>query len=239
MAGVACYSVTHNGLSPLGPLRPLALNQTTPPVGPFNTASDIVFNPSSTALFIVIKGTPTASGTIYPYPISSGVVSTIPVVSKPEGLLIDFTISFLNSDDKAVIADPAYGASIVTISNNYDVIVDKTIVVTNQSAICWSTYSSRFNTIFLMDAGLPTITFVDPVSGAVEGVVELEAAGAGALDAAVDRSWLYVLRGTNVVSVVSLEGLTHEKKPEVIQSLDLSALGTRQGWSGMAVYPSS
>jgi hypothetical protein len=38
--------------------------------------------------------------------------------------------------------------------------------------------------------------------------------------------------------VLSEMGLTHGKLPTEIQSLDLSVLGSRQGFQGMAIYPS-
>lgn len=147
-------------------------------------------------------------------------------------------MSFLGSDSQAVVADPAYGASLVAISPSYEVTVDKAVVVANQGAICWSTYSSRFNTVFLMDAGKPNITLVDPGTGAIKGVTQLNVDGKGSLDAAVDRSFLYVLRGSSTVTVLGLKGLNNGKVASDIQNLDLSALGSRQGWTGMGIYPS-
>jgi hypothetical protein len=240
VAGVTCFSTDHaKGLSPQGGLRPIALGQTTPPVGPPGTVSDIVFNPSETALFVSIKGAPPTPGSIYVYPVVHGAVSATPVISKPATLLVDFSLNFLGSDDKAVITDPAYGASLVDISPSYTVTVSKQIVVANEKAICWATYSDRFNSIALLDGGSPDVTLVSPETGAITGVVALDAANAGALDSALDRTFMYILRGGSAVTVLSDMGLTHGKVPTELQSLDLSALGSRQGFQGMAIYPSS
>jgi hypothetical protein len=240
VAGVTCFSVDHaKGLSPQGGLRPIALGQTTPPVGPPGTASDIVFNPSETALFVSIKGAPPTPGSIYVYPVVNGYVSTTPVVSNPATLLVDFSLNFLASDSKAVITDPAYGASLVDISSSYYVTVSKKIVVTNEKAICWAVFSERFNSIALLDGGSPNVTLVDPASGAITGVVALDAAGTGALDSKLDRTFLYILRGAPEVTVLGDMGLTHGKVPTELQSLDLSALGSRQGFQGLSIYPSS
>jgi len=240
VAGVTCFSTDHaKGLTPQGGLRPIALGQTTPPVGPPGTASDIVFNPSGTALFVTIKGAPPTPGSIYVYPVIQGAVSTTPVVSKPATLLVDFSLNFLGSDDSAVVVDPTYGASLIDISPSYAVTVSKQIVVAGEAAICWSAFSDRFNSIALLDAGKPTVTLVSPASGDITGVVALDAANKGAFDSKNDRTFLYILRGGPAVTVLGDMGLSHGKLPTVLQTLDLSALGSRQGFQGMAIYPSS
>lgn len=50
--GVQCFTVSDcDGLKPQGNLRPLPVfHQTSPPTGPPNTVSNILFNPSETAL---------------------------------------------------------------------------------------------------------------------------------------------------------------------------------------------
>ncbi|KAE9374242.1 hypothetical protein N431DRAFT_404788 [Stipitochalara longipes BDJ] len=240
VAGVTCFSVDHaKGLTAQGGLRPIALGQTTPPVGPPGTVSDIVFNPSETALFVSIKGAPPTPGSIYVYPAINGYVSTTPIVSKPATLLVDFSLNFLGTDSRAVITDPAYGASLVDISSTYTVTVSKQIVVTGEKAICWSTYSSRFNSIALLDGGASNVTFVDPASGAITGVAVLDHAGTGALDSKLDRTFMYILRGAPAITVLGDMGLTHGKTPTVLQSFDLTSLGSRQGFQGMAIYPAS
>ena len=58
-SGVSCFKTDHaQGLASIGKLRPFpqGLHQSTPPTGPPLTTSDIDFNPSSTALFVTIKG---------------------------------------------------------------------------------------------------------------------------------------------------------------------------------------
>ncbi|KAH6714828.1 hypothetical protein DL95DRAFT_310985 [Leptodontidium sp. 2 PMI_412] len=240
VAGVSCFSVDHSkGLKPQGGLRSIAIGQTTPPVGPPGTVSDIVFNPSETALFVSIKGAPPTPGSIYVYPVIDGYVSTTPVVSKPATLLVDFSLNFLGSDNKAVITDPAYGASLVDISSKFYVTVSKQIVVAGEKAICWAAYSDRFNSIVLLDGGSSNVTLVDPKSGDITGVAVLDTAGKGALDAKLDRTFMYILRGAPFVTVLSDMGLTHGKTPTELQSFDLSSLGNRAGFQGMAIYPAN
>ncbi len=60
----------------MGDFKPIAgLNQASPPVGPPSTVSDIVFNPSSTALFVTVKGDGTNPGSVYAYPVAGGEVT--------------------------------------------------------------------------------------------------------------------------------------------------------------------
>jgi len=198
-----------------------------------------VFNPSETALFVSIKGAPPTPGSIYVYPVVDGWVSTTPVISNPATLLVDFSLNFLGTDDKAVVTDPAYGASLVDISSSYDVTVSKKIVIPTEVAICWSAFSPRFNSVVLLDGGSPSVTIVNPDSGAITATVALDAKNAGAFDSKFDRTFLYILRGGSAVSVLDNTGLTHGNVPTEVQSLDLSSLGSRQGYQGLSIYPSS
>lgn len=238
MAGVACYSVSkRRGLEALGGLRPIALNQTTPPVGPPGTVSDLVFNPSSSALIATIKGSPTAPGSIYAYPVSrSCEVSTKPVVSQPSSLLLDFSISFLGCDSRAVITDPAYGASIVDISKNLEFTVSKKVEIAGQKATCWSVYNPKSNAIYVFDGGVSNITTIDATTGAITGVVPQSDAGKGSLDAALSNGYLYVLKGAPQVSVADTKESKDGKHGKEVQVLDLTSFGARQGWTGLAIY---
>lgn len=242
-AGVACFKTDHaKGLTPVGGLRRINNNESTPPIGPPNTVSDIVFNPSETALFVTVKGDGTDPGYIYVYPVlPDGKVSNWPIVSRPAGLLVDFSLNFLGNDWSAVISDPAYGVSLVDISPDFKVTVRDHIAIANQSAICWTAYAPRFDSVYAIDAGgaNPTITVLEPSSGAVKYTIHGDAAEGGFLDSKVDRTWLYSLRGDPAVSVTSLSGSNSGKAPEIVQTLNLTSLGSRQGWQGLAIYPNS
>lgn len=241
IAGVTCFSTDHaKGLTPVGGLRPIALGQTTPPVGPPNTASDILFNPSESAVFVTIKGSPTVPGFIYVYPVTpSGLISTTPIVSSPSALRIDFALVFLGTDSRAAIADPAFGGAILSIAHDYTVTVLKQITVPGQSAICWVEYDARFNTIFFLDAGTANITLVDATTYDVTGaIVQANFATAkGSFDSKPNQNFLYVLRGGDYVSVLDNTGLSHGKIPTEIQTFDLTSVAPRQVWQGLAVYP--
>jgi hypothetical protein len=246
VAGVACFSTDHvKGLTPLDRvLRSVApsLNQTTPPVGPASTASDILFNPSSTVLFATIKGSPgppVAPGFIFAWPVQDGIVSSQAVAIQKPDLILDFSASFLGSDSKLIMTDPAYGAAIISISPTLEVSTLHHIPIAGEAAVCWSVFAPRFHSVYIMDVGVPKITVIDPESGAILGQAQMDPTALGGFDAAADRTFLYVLAGDQSIVVMSLLGGNSGKLPTQIQKVDLSTLGPRQGWQGMAVYPSS
>lgn len=185
-----------------------------------------------------MKGNGVDPGYIYAYPVQNGAVSPTPVLSRPADLLIDFSVSFI-TDSTLVITDPAYGAAYVSMSPDFKFAVLSKIVIPGEGATCWSVYAPRFNTVYVIDAGSPNITLVDPATGAKKGTAVLDAANGGVFDSQIDRTYLYSLRAKPVVTVLSNDGLNHGVLPKEIQSFDLSAYGPRQGFQGMAIYPSS
>jgi hypothetical protein len=241
VAGITCYSVDHQkGLAPLEGLRSLALNQTTPPVGPPGTVSDLAFNPSQTALIATVKGNGVTPGYIFSYPVNwDGSIATEPIISRPSELFVDFSISFIGSDSRAIITDPAYGASIVNISPDLEFSVETKIPIPGEGAVCWSVYSERFNTIYVFDGANPNVTLIDPSSGAIKGVIAETPSAGGSLDSQIDRQFLYTLKGNPYIAVADNTGLTHGKLPTQVQLFDLSSLGPRTGFEGLAIYPSS
>ena len=245
IGGVACFSVDHAaGLKPLGPLRPIpkGLHQTTPPEGPPNTAADIVFNPSSSALFATIKGDPTTkpvtNGYTYIWPVADGKIATEPKAFQAPDIVLDFSLNFLGSDSHALLTDPAFGASIVSISPSFDITETAHIPIPFEGADCWGVYAPRFNSAYVIDAGNPNITVVDPASGKVKGVIKYDASAMGGFDTAIDRTYMYVLAGSDGIVVLDLEGSHEGVVSKQVQQYDLSALGPRQQWQGMAIYPS-
>lgn len=243
--GVTCFSVDHaKGLTPLGGLRPLpALHQTTPPLGPSLTTSDIVFNPSSSALFVTLKGdagaTPPKSGYIYAWPVQNGQVATTPVVNNLNTILMDFSINFLGSDNSAMITDPSFGASLVDVAYPSLKITEvHHVVVPFQGAACWGAYAARFNSAYIIDAGNPNITYIDPSTGATKGVIKYDPSARGGFDTAIDRTYMYILTGDSSVVVISLEGSNSGKTPTQVQKYSLTSKGVAGHWQGMAIYPS-
>ncbi|KAF4633961.1 hypothetical protein G7Y89_g4152 [Cudoniella acicularis] len=209
-----------------------------------NTISDIVFNPSQSALFVTIKGTPSTNtpGTIYIYPVENGTISTTPIISRPE-LFLNFSLTFLDSDSRTFITGPAFGAAFLSISPSYEATVTKKLTFAGQGtigAIYWSVFSPRFKTIFLLDAMLSPITTVDAHTGTATGTTPQRLDQNGSFDSAasLEGQYLYVLKHSARVNVLDLDPLGVGESPVEVQSLDLSMFGARVGWQGMALYTS-
>ncbi|RDA95286.1 hypothetical protein CP533_3450 [Ophiocordyceps camponoti-saundersi (nom. inval.)] len=210
-AGVQCFSVPECGpLEPLGDFMPLPINQTSPPVGPVNTVSDIVFNPSETALYVSVKGDGMGLGFLFAYRVVDGKVDPKPVISRPPELKVDFSLTFF-SDDAAVMTDAAYGASYLTLHKNLSATVSKKIEIPGQTATCWSVFSPAFNAVYVMDVKSPNITTLDPKSGEIKFISPGEKKAMGSLDAIADRSSLYVLQGSPEIARFDLKGSENGK----------------------------
>ncbi|RGP78286.1 3-carboxymuconate cyclase [Fusarium longipes] len=230
--GVQCFSVScTDGMMPMGGLRPLpVMNQTSPVMGPANTVSNIVFNPSETALFVVVKGDGMHDGYIYAYKVEDGVVSMEPIKSRPMNLPIPFTMSF-SDDSSALVATPAYGAAFVSISEDFMVTTDKMVNVTGQMATCWSARSAETDSFYLLDAGVANITTVNNETETISRTIPGYQQGMGNFDGMVSGSKLYVLQAAPAIAVFDLADPSCG--PQVA---DLSGLGNRASWIGMAVY---
>ncbi|KAL6915009.1 hypothetical protein FSST1_012769 [Fusarium sambucinum] len=230
--GVQCFSVSgSDGVKPVGGLRSLpVMNQTNPIMGPPNTVSNILFNPSETALFVVIKGDGMQSGYIYAYKVENGIVSEQAVVSRPENLPIPFGMSFSN-DNSAVVSTPAYGAAFVSISKDYTVSTENVLNITTQMATCWTARSSETGSVYLLDAGVANINAVNQETKAISRTLPGYEQGMGNFDGIVSGSKLYVLQSAPAVAIFDLENPSYG--PQVV---DLKGLGNRASWTGMAAY---
>jgi hypothetical protein len=64
-AGVSCTTYDKHGLGNFDDLRPFELGQSTPPVGPANTVSQVLFSADESVLYVTVKGDGTANNTGY------------------------------------------------------------------------------------------------------------------------------------------------------------------------------
>lgn len=254
IAGVTCYSVDkHKGLTALGGLRPLPQtenpNPSPPPKGPFTLGADILFNPSSTALFVSVGSNLARPGLLYAFPVINNAVSTRYVVSSLPTIPGIFSLNFLDNDDTHLLAtDPEPGkpgAAFLQISYpSLQATLAKTITVPGgQIALCWAAYAPYHDSAYLLDAAKTVITIINPKTGDVEGQVSFTdpdktSVNPGAQDSRVLGDYLYVLGVSASVKiyVFKIGGPALLTPVQVFD--DFEAVGPIPFMFGMATWPS-
>lgn len=224
---------------------PLDLNQTSPPNGFQNTASSIVFNPSSTALFVLVKGIDnTTPGYFTAFSVADGQVQPLAHVSRPPNFVYPWSMSFIN-DTHAAVSDPYFGAALVEVAYpSLEMKFLEAAPIQGSGAICWSQYSELYESLYFFDGFQSVIPVIDSRTGDFKyNMTAPEPANAqikeqkGFYDAIVAGSYLYVLGGTAAVDVFSLGNDEDGEVPSLIQTKDLSAAGPRRNWQGIAAWP--
>lgn len=220
------------------------LNQTTPPTGPFSTASDLRFNPSSSALFASTKGSPVtkpiSNGYLFAWPVENGQVAQNAVVSKPSSLVLDFSLSFTGTDFDLVITDPAIGADFLSVNSTWGISVQKPVNVTYQKAVCWSYYDPNAQVVFLADAAQSNITALSAVDGSIVQTIDYSASVEGGQDMVMAGNSLYVLSSSGPLVNINAGPLSSGSMATVSQVFSpasASQLG-RDQFQGIAVWTS-
>ena len=248
-AGVTCFNVDPTaGLSTTDKApRSIkqGLNQTTPPSGPFSTASDIKFNPSSSALLVSTKGSPStkpiSSGYLFAWPVVSGKVGTTPVVNKLSALVLDFSLTFTGSDFDLFITDPAVGGDFLSVSSQLDIAVQQTVNITYQKAACWSYYDPTSSTVFVTDAAQTNVTALSAIDGSIMSTINYSPSVGGGQDMIKLGNSLYIISSTGPVVNINLVGFSTQTAAAQVQTFDplpASMLSADQ-ISGIAAWASS
>lgn len=142
-------------------------NETTPPTGPPESSSEVVFNPESTVLLAQQKGG-AKPGYFVAYTVENGQVSEEPVITQITDIPLPFGSVFLDNN-RLWVSDPTFGAAIVEVSSDGKVTELVHDVIPTQKAICWAEYDAALDTAYAPDAGQPIVYTFDGTSGAATG----------------------------------------------------------------------
>ena len=156
----SCYKVDKEmGLMAMpNTLRYLALNQTYPPTGPPGTASQIAFNHDESKLVVSVKGSPPASvGFIATWDIATDKsLSVAPtMITPPTGAGLPFSLTPIPGQNAFFMADPAVGALVIDMADESKSVA---VPIAKQVANCWSTYSNKTGSYYLIDPGRNVVT---------------------------------------------------------------------------------
>jgi hypothetical protein len=165
--GVKCFSVnSKTGLAGIANTdRPLNINQTTPASGPAGSASHLLFSEDNTQLIASVKGTPKDPGFIATWDIAAdnSLSAQFTSIAPPKGGALPFGMSIIPGMNAVLATDPAIGFDVIPISskNASAAAAGSVTNVTGQTAVCWSSHSTKTGNFYLTDIGTSLVTEVN------------------------------------------------------------------------------
>ncbi|CAH6420341.1 Hypothetical protein HVR_LOCUS1168 [uncultured virus] len=258
-SGINFYTWNSSGITPLnGWNRSVDLNppQGTPPNGPANTVSDIIFSPDNRSVIVSYKGHNQSNpGGILIYPIQNSSLAANPVKSVPQGSALSFGMTPVGNS-ALLVADASRGFSVFSYNSSTGETNAATtplfeIPPSQGRAICWSTFSRQTGNYYLVGAGSASIVEVnvnadEPFNIKSTIVKSYELPASGLTDANVltisGQDYLYVNAtdvGPNNTSVIVMK-LNGPGQASIVQTdTSIPADVASPGISGMAVVNNS
>ncbi|KAK3298935.1 uncharacterized protein B0H64DRAFT_386669 [Chaetomium fimeti] len=228
-AGVACSSFSATrGLGPMDALRPYDLGQTTPPIGPTNTVSQVFFSEDESALYAIVKGDPPTNKTGFfsSFPVTAGSgcgkkkrgggkasVSMKEQRSEPADTLVLFGSQQVPGTDTVFSTDAGFGAAVLRVDPQTGMATTvATGAVEGQIATCWVSISPVTGTAFVTDFAANRIVEMSVADATVVSTLDLSPNGdAGLTDLRAAGNFVYALAPGNgstqsAVTVVDVSG---------------------------------
>lgn len=206
-SGVSCAPFSSKGLGQMDQLRPVGLNQTTPPVGPPNTIAQVFFSEDEKTVYASVKGDPATNttGTLGVFAVEQPCDGRGAVAVSQEGKLnhLDETVVLfgatnLKGSSNIIAADAAFGAVMLSVDTASGAASVKNVVdIAGQKATCWAVLSPETNTVFLSDAGADRLVEVSSTDGSIKSVSNLGTNDPGFNDLKAAGSFIYALSPGN------------------------------------------
>ncbi|KAF7316834.1 hypothetical protein HMN09_00416700 [Mycena chlorophos] len=255
-SSVSCFAVNtkNNTITSIAnSVRPLGLNQTTPPTGPPNAASQILFSTDSKQLYVTVKGNPPTPGYMAVWDVAAdgSLSESATHVTPPSGGALPFSITPLPGKDALLVTDPALGFDIFDLTKGLSAGVvggnSTSFTIPGQAAICWSQYSTETGNAYIIDAGTAIVSEINVNSHLTPSIVkQYNLTGAmGTIDSSIatvnKKDYLYVLAALSTeIKVLSLNGAG---KATTLQTVDIAGPAKQAGLpvtgsylQGMATY---
>ncbi|KAI4198637.1 MAG: hypothetical protein LQ350_005167 [Teloschistes chrysophthalmus] len=210
-AGIACFRMhPTRGLLPLMQTQiGFPTNQTNPPVGPWNTVSQVLFNKDESALLTTVKGDPRNKIT--------GFLSVLPIINArpaikdsryvPDGIALLFGATLIPGTSDMLATDAYFGALTISLDGTQPKTIAKT-VVSGQAATCWAVISPVTGTGFVTDLLVNNVLEIEPLSGRILQNTILPNENPGMTDPVAVGKLLYALSpglGNTSASVVVVD----------------------------------
>ena len=249
-AGISCSTFdAQNGIGAMDGLREFDLNQTTPPVGPTNTVSQLFFSGDENTLFATVKGNPTKNnmGFLSAFSVTpaeqscngnEATLQTMDTRSSPNGTAVLFGSFPIKGGSNIFATDASFGAAIISINDKGEGSTVTAQPIAGQKATCCVTISDASHSAFVTDVANPRIVEMSLTDAKILGQLDTSATGAtGMIDLRAAGDFVYALapgdaNSTTQVLVTNVkQGI---KNAKVIQVFDASSMGAGQRSQGMS-----
>jgi hypothetical protein len=242
-AGVSCASFSRQGLGPMDSLRPFDLGQTTPPVGPTNTVSQVFFSNDGSTLFSTVKGDPPTNktGFLAAFPVQAGAQGGLRALgrqgstSSPAGTAVLFGSSTIPGSSDLFVTDASFGAAVLGVDDKGVATVSGKGVIAGQKATCWAAVSPATNTAFVTDVGTNRLVEMSLTDASIKAQIDLSANGdPGLIDLRAAGDFVYALspgNGNTQAAVTVLNALSKKQ----VQHFQLQGLGVGKNAQGLAL----
>jgi hypothetical protein len=246
-SGVSCTSFSSQGLGKMDALRPFGLGQTTPPVGPFNTVSQVFFSSDESVLFTAVKGNPPANNTgfISAFPVNAkspcgGAITTLSTTetrSSPAGTAVLFGSAAIPGSTSLFVTDASFGAAVLAVDSSDKTTLTGKGVIADQSATCWVAISDVTGNAYVTDIAVNHIVEMSTKDASIISSTDLSAnGGTGLTDIASGGNFLYALsagdgKAKATVTVLDVSG----GKVKQVQYFDVSSTGAGKNSQGMTL----
>jgi hypothetical protein len=148
--------------------RILNIGQTTPPMGPLGTASQVVWSEDQTQVFAAIKGNPDtgAIGYIAAWNMTAAGLSEVNTnVTLPTGAVAPFSMTPIPNQNAMFSADAGIGADVIDFANGPENAAasarTQSFNISGSMAPCWSTYSPMTGNYYVSDLLTSVLTEVN------------------------------------------------------------------------------
>ena len=232
-------------------LRSFDLNQTTPPVGPTNSLSQVFFSQDESRLFATVKGDPTVNNTGFfsVFPVedqprqcaSSPSLSNQDTRSSPDGTAVLFGSANIPGTSSVFVTDASFGGAVISVdpaSNTASLVAKQ--VIDDQKATCWATVSAATGSAFVTDVAVNRVIEMSLTDASILSMTDLSGNGdPGLIDLKAGGSFIYALspgNGTTPAAVTVLDVSRGQGTAKMIQHFTLDGMGVGKNAQGMAVF---
>lgn len=247
-SGVACAPYSpFVGIGKMDFLRTFDLGQSKIPTGPLNTVSQVIFSDDQSHLLVTVKGDPSLNKTGFlaaftvsgPCLTGESSVSASRIESPLNDTVALFGLQQIAESNKYFVADPGYGAAIISVDEKTDSsqLLHKQVIA-DQQATCWVTISPESNSAFVSDPLVNHIVELSLVDASIISVLNTTSANdaSGYTDLTASGKFVYALSpGANGAEIAVLS-VGQGQSNSIVQSFNAGSWAGSSS-QGLAAFP--